>query len=182
MLLGTPAYMAPEQWTGGEADPRSDLYALTCTWYCLLTGHGPFQAASLPAMGYLHRHEPFPDPRDSVPDLPDRVCQLLLRGAAKEPAERFQNAGEMISQLDALLAAPEASLASAASWQSWVDPVATQMLPQPASFRSEPPVSATIPLAVSQPARSGAAGANRSGGRGSPRSSRRRCCCCCWAW
>lgn len=153
MLLGTPAYMAPEQWTGGEADPRSDLYSLACTWYCLLAGRGPFQATSLPAMGYLHRHEAFPDPRDSVPDLPDAVCRLLLRGAAKEPAERFQSAGEMIAQLDALLATPGAALASGASWQSLADPADTQILPQPAPVRSEPSVPAMVPLDTSRPTR-----------------------------
>ncbi len=129
------------------------MYSLACTWYCLLAGRGPFQAASLPAMGYLHRHESFPDPRDSVPDLPDAGCRLLLRGAAKEPAERFQDAGEMIAQLDALLATPEAAFASGASWQSLADPADTRMLPQPAPVCSEPSVLATVPLVASQPAR-----------------------------
>ncbi|NOX53724.1 MAG: SUMF1/EgtB/PvdO family nonheme iron enzyme [Planctomycetes bacterium] len=104
LLLGTPAYMAPEQWTGGPIDNRTDLYALTCTYYHLLTGHLPFEASSLPALGYQHRHEPFPDPRTHEPELPDAICRILARGSAKEPSERFQNAEELVSELEAVLA------------------------------------------------------------------------------
>ena len=63
MILGTPNYMAPEQWMGQAADARSDLYSLVCTYYCLLTGKEPYEAASIPALGYQHRYEPFPDAR-----------------------------------------------------------------------------------------------------------------------
>ena len=63
-LLGTPAYMAPEQWTGGEVDARSDLYSLVCTYYYLLTGRVPFDAPTAPSLGYLHRYESPPDPRE----------------------------------------------------------------------------------------------------------------------
>ena len=104
VILGTPAYMAPEQWLGEEADARSDLYSLACTYYYLLTGKRPFGADSLPALGYQHRYEPFPDARQSVGDLPPAVCRVLDRGTRKEPAERFQAAAELIAALDALLA------------------------------------------------------------------------------
>ena len=48
---------------GQEADARSDLYSLVCTYYYLLTGKEPFAADSIPALGYQHRYEPFPDVR-----------------------------------------------------------------------------------------------------------------------
>jgi serine/threonine protein kinase len=146
MLLGTPAYMAPEQWIGSEADARSDLYALTCTWYCLLVGHGPFHATSLPAMGYQHRHEPLPDPRDSVPDLPDHVCRLLLRGAAKNPSARFQSPDELIAEVDALLAAPERSLASGSAWDQLARLPATELIPPPESPDRQSSNLATVPV------------------------------------
>jgi len=116
-LLGTPAYMAPEQWMGGEVDGRTDLYSLICTYYYLLTGQLPFDAPSLPALGYQHRYEAFPDPREHVPDLPDGICRILAHGSAKEPAERFQDADELVSQLEVLLACPEESLTFGSSWE-----------------------------------------------------------------
>jgi serine/threonine protein kinase len=102
-LLGTPAYMAPEQWMGGEADARSDLYSLICTYYFLLTRQLPFDAPSLPSLGYQHRYEPFPDPRNSSPHLPKAVCRILQRGSQKDPANRYQTAAELIADLQALL-------------------------------------------------------------------------------
>ena len=109
-LLGTPAYMAPELWRRKEADARSDLYALACTYYCLLTGELPFDADNFMALGYQHTHEPLPDPRQRVPDLPDGVCRILAKGASKEPDERYQSAAEMLEELEALLASPQESL------------------------------------------------------------------------
>ena len=109
MILGTPVYMAPEQWMGREADARSDLYALVCTYYYLLTAKEPFAADSIPALGYQHRHEPFPEAEKVVPDLPRAACRILARGSEKEPAQRFQSAAELIAALDKLLAmSPEA--------------------------------------------------------------------------
>jgi predicted Zn finger-like uncharacterized protein len=103
-VVGTPAYMAPEQWVGTDADARTDLYSLTCTYYHLLTGKPPYEAASIPALGYQHRHEPFPDPRQLVPDLPEAVYRVLARGAQKDPANRYQTAAELMATLDDLLA------------------------------------------------------------------------------
>ena len=103
-FLGTPAYMAPEQWMGKEADARTDLYSLVCTYYHLLTGQPPYEAPSIPALGYQHRYEPIPDPRELVPDLPEAVCRVLARGAQKAPADRYQTAAELIAALDELSA------------------------------------------------------------------------------
>ena len=103
-ILGTPTYMAPEQWMGQAADARSDLYSLVCTYYYLLTGKEPFEAASIPAMGYQHRYEPFPDARQLLPDLPPAACRILAGGTEKDPAQRFQTAAELIAALDELLA------------------------------------------------------------------------------
>jgi formylglycine-generating enzyme required for sulfatase activity/serine/threonine protein kinase len=101
-ILGTPAYMSPEQWMGKETDGRSDLYSLICTYYYLLTGKQPFEADSMPALGYQHRYEPFPDARILVPDLPVAVCQVLAKGSQKEPSQRYRTAGQLIAALDGL--------------------------------------------------------------------------------
>jgi serine/threonine protein kinase len=101
-ILGTPAYMSPEQWMGKQTDARSDLYSLICTFYFLVTGKAPFEADSLVALGYQHRFEPFSDPRRLVPDLPKAVCQLLIKGSQKEPSKRFQSAKQLIAALNGL--------------------------------------------------------------------------------
>ena len=113
-LLGTPAYMAPELWKREKADPRSDIYALACTYYCLLTGDAPFDGESFMALGYQHTHEPLPDPRQQAPGLPEDVCRIVARGASKEPADRYQTAAEMLADLEALLVSPGRSAADAA--------------------------------------------------------------------
>lgn len=101
--MGTPAYMAPEQWRGNDADARSDLYSLICTWYFLLTARPPYGGDSLASLGYLHTHEPFPDPRHLVRGIPDAIVALLVRGAAKNPADRPADADWLACELDALL-------------------------------------------------------------------------------
>lgn len=128
-LLGTPAYMAPEQWSGGEVDGRTDLYSLICTYYYLLTGHLPFDAPSLPALGYQHRYEAFPDPREHVPDLPDGICRILAHGSAKEPAERFQSAEDLVAELDVLLVCPDESLTFGSDWEQIGAPAGSELPP-----------------------------------------------------
>jgi WD40 repeat protein len=109
MLLGSPAYMSPEQCRGERADSRSDLYSLICTYYQLLTRQLPFVAAEATAAMYQHCHEPFPDPRGKGFKLPDGVSRILVKGGKKKPQERYQTAAELLADLDVVLQTPEAS-------------------------------------------------------------------------
>jgi formylglycine-generating enzyme required for sulfatase activity len=102
-LLGTPAYMAPELWLGQEADARSDLYALICSYYHLLAGRQPFDAPTFPALGYQHRYESAADPRHWAPAIPEAACRILARGLAKDPDQRYQSCEELLLDLDAVL-------------------------------------------------------------------------------
>jgi formylglycine-generating enzyme len=135
MLLGTPAYMAPELWVGGEADARSDLYALVLTYFHLLTGELPFTADQIVQVGHQHVHAPLPDPRIYVPKLPDEVCRILLRGAAKEAANRHTNAAELAADLDALLAMPQKAHSFGTSWKALCRSASTQHGRRPANGR-----------------------------------------------
>jgi hypothetical protein len=135
-VVGTPAFMAPEQWAGRELDARADIYSLICTYYFLLTGRTPFEAAAPGALGYLHTNEPFPDPRQTVSALPDGVCRILLRGARKEAAERFASCAELCAQLDALLASPGESLIFETPWTAFAEEEDARPGPAPAAVAS----------------------------------------------
>jgi len=92
---GTPAYMSPEQGQGEPGDARSDIYALGVLLYQLCTGHVPFDADTPYAIILKHITAPLPPPRTLRPDLPEAVERVILKAMAKDPAGRFQTAGDM---------------------------------------------------------------------------------------
>jgi eukaryotic-like serine/threonine-protein kinase len=97
MGMGTPAYMAPEQWAG-KTSPAVDVYALGVVFYELLTGKQPYEAET-PAELYAQViTQPLPDPRSIIPDLPDSVITLLHSTLAKNANERCPNMSELISR------------------------------------------------------------------------------------
>jgi urea transport system substrate-binding protein len=105
MVVGTPAFMSPEQCEAKPVDHRSDLYSLGATYYCLLTGAGPFQdSETVPQLMYAHCHKPPPDPREVDPTLPEACHHIIARAMAKVPGERYQSAAEMIADLEAVIA------------------------------------------------------------------------------
>jgi tetratricopeptide (TPR) repeat protein/predicted Ser/Thr protein kinase len=93
---GTPHYMAPEQILGEEIDRRADLYSLGVTLYECATGTVPFPKGDV---GYHHIHTPPPDPREFNKELPEAFAKILLKCLEKEPANRYQHAGEIYEDL-----------------------------------------------------------------------------------
>lgn len=96
-LLGTVAYVAPEQGLEGHSDARSDLYSLGIVLYELLTQHPPFDADTPLAVLLRHVNDPLPLP--DAPPLPPPLEGVLLKALAKRPEERYQHAGEMTDAL-----------------------------------------------------------------------------------
>ncbi|MBB3605355.1 ABC-type amino acid transport substrate-binding protein/tRNA A-37 threonylcarbamoyl transferase component Bud32 [Mycolicibacterium sp. BK556] len=92
--LGTLAYMAPERFSGGKADLRSDVYALTCVLYECLTGVRPYPNDSLEQQIAGHMTAPAPRPSDKDPRLA-AFDDIIAKGMAKKPAERYGSAGEL---------------------------------------------------------------------------------------
>ncbi len=109
-IMGTPAYMSPEQASGQRGDERSDIYALGVILYELLTGRVPF--ADNNPLAVLHKHltEPPPRPTTFNPNLPEAVEQVILKALQKNPVERYRTAGTLAQALAQVVDTPSPTL------------------------------------------------------------------------
>jgi hypothetical protein len=99
VVMGTAAYLAPEQALGESPGPASDVYALGCVLYELLTGAQPFPAESAVAMAYRHVHDPIPMPSATRTEVPRALDAIVSRCLAKQPADRYADAGALETAL-----------------------------------------------------------------------------------
>jgi serine/threonine protein kinase/DNA-binding CsgD family transcriptional regulator len=110
MVIGTPAYLSPEQAQGLALDHRTDIYSLGVVLYEMATGHLPFDAEEIPALLLQQVKQPPPPPRLIAPDLPVELERVILRTLEKNPVRRFQNGEALASALQSVVAnAPPAS-------------------------------------------------------------------------
>jgi len=112
MTMGTPLYMSPEQIQGRPLDHRSDIYSLGVTTYEMLAGRPPFEADTPLGVAVQHLNnqpEPIGKTRD---DLPDELCRVVDTMLQKEPALRFQQAGDLIVALRGLVPEREGETSS----------------------------------------------------------------------
>ena len=93
--IGTPDYMSPEQLSGAELDPRSDLYAAGVVLFECVTGRVPFEAETTWALVAKHLEEETPDPRRFNADVPPPLAAVIVKAMAKNPADRYTTATEM---------------------------------------------------------------------------------------
>ncbi len=102
-VIGTAQYLSPEQARGERVDARSDLYSTGCLLYELLTGRPPFTGDSPVAIAYQHvRENPVP-PSRLDPEIPSWADSIVLKAMAKDPAERYQSAAEMRTDIQRAL-------------------------------------------------------------------------------
>ncbi|MTV25171.1 Stk1 family PASTA domain-containing Ser/Thr kinase [Nitriliruptoraceae bacterium ZYF776] len=94
-VLGTAAYLSPEQAQGLEVDARSDLYSLGVVLYEALTGQQPFQGDTPVTVAYQHVQEPPQPPRELEPSVSPAAEAITMRALAKNPANRYQDAAQM---------------------------------------------------------------------------------------
>jgi serine/threonine protein kinase/WD40 repeat protein len=103
LMIGTPAYMAPEQITADQhIDHRADIYAVGVLGYELLTGRLPFQAEQLDALLHAHLLEPPTPISTHRSDVPPALVEWVMRCLEKRPDDRWQSAQELVRRLDAL--------------------------------------------------------------------------------
>jgi serine/threonine protein kinase len=98
-VVGSPHFMAPEQWRGEELAPATDLYAMGLVLYFALTGRLPYDGEVPVALMYKHLHEPLIEPGAVLYQVPDYLAQVIRRATEKDPAERFQSAEEFAQAL-----------------------------------------------------------------------------------
>ncbi|WP_459646646.1 serine/threonine-protein kinase [Kitasatospora sp. Ki12] len=166
-IVGSPAYMAPERWTGGRVDGRADLYALGCVLVELFTGARPFGGDSTPVLMYQHLNEPPPALDPAQFGLPPQVAGLVAELLAKDPADRPADARAVERRLAELAAAPGGGAGAPAAVPTVVDrgapvaaapaagpvvPPAPPVLPPAAPPTAPPAAPPAVPPAVPAPA------------------------------
>ncbi len=145
-VIGTPAYMAPEQGMGQPVDYRCDIYALGVVLYELVTGRVPYEAETPLAVLLQHVNAPLPLPRQIRPDLPETVERVILKALAKQPEERFETAQQMVDALAEAVTARPAEIAGQplpADTAEATVPVRRMDEPQVSPVETVPPVEAT---------------------------------------
>jgi serine/threonine-protein kinase len=155
-VMGTPAYMSPEQFMGQTVDARTDLYSSGVMLYQLLTGERPFEG-SMSAIMHKALNVAPPRPSDLSVTAPQALDAIVAKAMAKRPEQRFANADEMSRALRQAVENPGAAPAAGPV----DDAEATMVRPQrPASAAAappSPPAPAPVPPAASPtPAKSGA--------------------------
>jgi hypothetical protein len=147
-FLGTAEYASPEQASGSDLDARSDIYALGCILFELLTGYVPFSGSNPFAILSKHISDPVPSIKNIRPDLSPAIEFVVKKALAKNPRDRYQNATEMAADLQAAispaLAAPGKMRLSGdannvdltEAERSWQPPI-----PQGAGMQARQPVS-----------------------------------------
>ena len=106
-IMGTPAYISPEQAQANPVDERSDIYSLGIILYEMVTGSVPFVAETPLAVLFKHISDPLPPPSQIKPDVPPAIEQVILKALAKNPQDRFATANDFVAAWKRALAEAE---------------------------------------------------------------------------
>ena len=100
-VMGTPAYMSPEQCRGERVDIRSDMYSLGCTFFHMLTGRVPFEGETLFTVMERQISTSMPSITAMAPNVPDRLCNIIYTMVEKSPERRYQTYEQLQTLLEA---------------------------------------------------------------------------------
>lgn len=109
-LMGSPFYMAPEQWSDEPPDARADIYSLGVMLFQMLTGEVPFKGSSIPSIMKKHLTQDVPSLASKGVDVPPQIEAVILHAMAKEPKRRTASADQFVDELRAAMAAASATL------------------------------------------------------------------------
>jgi eukaryotic-like serine/threonine-protein kinase len=140
-VIGTAQYLSPEQARGERVDARSDLYSTGCLLYELLTGRPPFTGDSPVAIAYQHVTENPVPPSRVDPEIPPWADAIVMKAMAKDPAHRYQTAGEMRADIQRGLSGMPVNAPPTAAYQR------TQRM-GPATMMAAPPGSGSSTSAI----------------------------------
>ena len=98
-VIGTPRYMSPEQYSGLELTPATDVYSLGVILYEMLSGMVPFSGSTPAEIAQKHANDPPHSPREIVAAIPEDIERIVLKALEKQPADRFTNAAEFHNEL-----------------------------------------------------------------------------------
>jgi serine/threonine-protein kinase len=114
LVLGTPSFMSPEQLAGKKVDGRSDLYSLGVMLFQMLAGVLPFRGDSMAELMYKIANEEAPDVRIVRPELPEALARVVAKALSKRPETRYQDGGQLASDLRDALASGAGTVSSPA--------------------------------------------------------------------
>lgn len=150
IAMGTYSYMAPERFTGDEVTYRADIYSLACVLNECLTGSPPYPADSIERAVGAHLTQPAPQPSRLRPGhVPQAFDEVIAKGMAKNPGERYRSAGELAAAAHAALSAPEQDQATTILRRLDQDPHPPLGPGGAPGYRA--PGSAGVPLSPAQP-------------------------------
>lgn len=141
MVIGTASYLSPEQAQGNPVDARSDVYALGCVLYEMLTGGPPFKGDTPLSIAYKHVREDAEKPSIMNPDVPAALDAIVMKALAKNPDNRYQTAREMRDDLQRFVAGEQILATPLLAGTTSVAPAAasgTQVIRRDEEWADEP--------------------------------------------
>src|SRR3989441_443070 len=141
-LMGSPFYMAPEQWSDEPPDARADVYSLGVMLYQMLCGEVPFKGNSIPAIMKKHLTEEVPTFSSRGVEVPPHIESVLRHALEKEPGHRTASADEFARELRAAMSSASAELKRTGD-RAPIDPGQTIVTQAPASVTTPPTGSTT---------------------------------------
>ncbi|MBN1316320.1 MAG: protein kinase [Anaerolineales bacterium] len=141
-MIGTPAYMSPEQGLGKPGDARSDIYSLGTMLFQMATGQLPYDADTPLAVVLKHVNDPMPIPSKLNPALPPDIERVILKAMAKNPDDRYQTAAQFMHHLEQIQAGQSIGETitpkTIADSRQAVEPMATMVAPPPTMAKPRP--------------------------------------------